>query len=226
MNEKETLSYMKQLNEQRLKIKSSMLESYREAGFDAHEQEEPNYLKKINVIYDSSQDEEESYRTTLAEQLGEYIEDMSSTKELINDLDSDEVKEIVINWTSIYEPIFKGMEGQVIDYKRMRLTLNKKLNERMYNERQGEKAKQDLLKEPVTSVKVDEIAIISPSKKMIGIEIHEGRNRIVRRIFESLGYDVQKLDRVMYAGLTKKNVSRGSWRYLTATEVNKIKYLD
>lgn len=75
-------------------------------------------------------------------------------------------------------------------------------------------------------VKVDEIAIISPSKKMIGIEIHEGRNRIVRRIFESLGYDVIKLDRVMYAGLTKKNVSRGSWRYLTATEVNKIKYLD
>lgn len=75
-------------------------------------------------------------------------------------------------------------------------------------------------------VKVDEIAIISPSKKVIGIEIHEGRNRIVRRIFESLGYDVQKLDRVMYAGLTKKNVTRGSWRYLTATEVNKMKYLD
>lgn len=75
-------------------------------------------------------------------------------------------------------------------------------------------------------VKVDEIAIISPSKKVIGIEIHEGRNRIVRRIFESLGYDVLKLDRVMYAGLTKKNISRGSWRYLTATEVNKIKYLD
>ncbi len=75
-------------------------------------------------------------------------------------------------------------------------------------------------------VKVDEIAIISPSKKVIGIEIHEGRNRIVRRIFESLGYDVLKLDRVMYAGLTKKNIPRGSWRYLTATEVNKIKYLD
>jgi len=75
-------------------------------------------------------------------------------------------------------------------------------------------------------VKVDEAAIISPSKKIIGIEIHEGRNRIVRRIFESLGYEVQKLDRVMYAGLTKKNIPRGSWRYLTATEVNKIKYLD
>ena len=75
-------------------------------------------------------------------------------------------------------------------------------------------------------VKVDEAAIISPSKKIIGIEIHEGRNRIVRRVFESLGYEVQKLDRVMYAGLTKKNIPRGSWRYLTATEVNKIKYLD
>ncbi|MGN6645914.1 MAG: pseudouridine synthase [Cytophaga sp.] len=75
-------------------------------------------------------------------------------------------------------------------------------------------------------VKVDEAAIISPNKKIIGIEIHEGRNRIVRRIFESLGYVVQKLDRVMYAGLTKKNIPRGSWRYLTATEVNKIKYLD
>ena len=75
-------------------------------------------------------------------------------------------------------------------------------------------------------VKVDEIAIISPNKKILGIEIHEGRNRIVRRIFESLGYDVLKLDRVMYAGLTKKNVPRGSWRYLTTTEVNKIKYLD
>lgn len=75
-------------------------------------------------------------------------------------------------------------------------------------------------------VKVDEIAIISPNKKILGVEIHEGRNRIVRRIFESLGYEVLKLDRVMYAGLTKKNVPRGSWRYLTATEVNKIKYLD
>ncbi len=75
-------------------------------------------------------------------------------------------------------------------------------------------------------VKVDEAAIISPNKKIIGVEIHEGRNRIVRRIFESLGYEVLKLDRVMYAGLTKKNIPRGSWRYLTATEVNKIKYLD
>lgn len=56
-----------------------------------------------------------------------------------------------------------------------------------------------------------------------GIEIHSGRNRIVRRIFESLGYHVTKLDRVYFAGLTKKNLSRGRWRYLTQEEVNYLK---
>lgn len=57
----------------------------------------------------------------------------------------------------------------------------------------------------------------------VGIEIHSGRNRIVRRIFEKLGYRVTKLDRVYFAGLTKKNVARGKWRYLTATEVNMLR---
>lgn len=57
----------------------------------------------------------------------------------------------------------------------------------------------------------------------VGIEIHSGRNRIVRRIFEKLGYRVTKLDRVYFAGLTKKNVLRGKWRYLTATEVNMLR---
>ena len=56
-----------------------------------------------------------------------------------------------------------------------------------------------------------------------GIEIHSGRNRIVRRIFESLGYHVTKLDRVYFAGLTKKNLPRGRWRYLTQEEVNFLK---
>ncbi len=56
-----------------------------------------------------------------------------------------------------------------------------------------------------------------------GIEIHSGRNRIVRRIFESLGYHVTKLDRVYFAGLTKKNLPRGRWRYLTQEEVNYLK---
>jgi len=57
----------------------------------------------------------------------------------------------------------------------------------------------------------------------IGIEIHSGRNRIVRRIFEKLGYQITKLDRVYFAGLTKKNLSRGKWRYLTAQEVNMLR---
>lgn len=60
-------------------------------------------------------------------------------------------------------------------------------------------------------------------KKQVGIEIHSGRNRIVRRIFESLGYRVLKLDRVFFAGLTKKNLRRGDWRYLTEKEVNMLR---
>ena len=60
-------------------------------------------------------------------------------------------------------------------------------------------------------------------KKQVGIEIHSGRNRIVRRIFEHLGYKVTKLDRVFFAGLTKKNLKRGDWRYLTEQEVNMLR---
>ena len=59
-------------------------------------------------------------------------------------------------------------------------------------------------------------------RKQVGIEIHSGRNRIVRRIFEHLGYKVTKLDRVYFAGLTKKNVSRGDWRFLTEKEVDML----
>ena len=60
-------------------------------------------------------------------------------------------------------------------------------------------------------------------KKQVGIEIHSGKNRIVRRIFESMGYRVVKLDRVQFAGLTKKNVRRGDWRYLTEEEVDRLR---
>ncbi|MEG1544231.1 MAG: pseudouridine synthase [Tannerellaceae bacterium] len=60
-------------------------------------------------------------------------------------------------------------------------------------------------------------------KTQVGIEIHSGRNRIVRRIFESLGYHVTKLDRVYFAGLTKKNLGRGKWRYLNEREVNTLR---
>ncbi|MBS1630563.1 MAG: rRNA pseudouridine synthase [Bacteroidetes bacterium] len=70
---------------------------------------------------------------------------------------------------------------------------------------------------------VDRLAFLE-KKNEIGLEIHSGRNRIVRRIFEHLGYEVEKLDRVMYAGLTKKNVSRGQWRFLTEKEVIALKH--
>jgi 23S rRNA pseudouridine2605 synthase len=74
---------------------------------------------------------------------------------------------------------------------------------------------------------VDVMAYADPKDKtQIGLEIHSGRNRIVRRIFEHLGYDVRGLDRVMYAGLTKKNVQRGHWRLLSEKEVRILKYLN
>ncbi len=66
----------------------------------------------------------------------------------------------------------------------------------------------------------------SKDKSIIGIEIHSGKNRIVRRIFEHLEYKVKNLDRVLYAGLTKKNVDRGRWRFLNEKEVRILKYLN
>jgi 23S rRNA pseudouridine2605 synthase len=63
-------------------------------------------------------------------------------------------------------------------------------------------------------------------KSIIGIEIHSGRNRIVRRMFEHLGYDVKNLDRVLFANLTKKNVDRGKWRLLNEKEVRLLKYMN
>lgn len=74
-------------------------------------------------------------------------------------------------------------------------------------------------------VQVDEIAFLEKGKKNIGIEIHEGRNRIVRRLFEQLGYEVVKLDRTSYAGLTKLDLPRGRWRMLTRNEVSQLKNL-
>ena len=76
-------------------------------------------------------------------------------------------------------------------------------------------------------VQPDVVAFPDPKNKhIVGIEIHSGRNRIVRRIFEHLGYDVKGLDRVMYANLTKKNVNRGSWRYLSEKEIRLLKFLN
>jgi 23S rRNA pseudouridine2605 synthase len=74
-------------------------------------------------------------------------------------------------------------------------------------------------------IKVDDIAVLDKSMKNLGVEIHSGRNRIVRRIFESFGYEVLKLDRVMFAGLTKKDLPRGKWRFLREKEIIRLKYL-
>lgn len=75
-------------------------------------------------------------------------------------------------------------------------------------------------------VKPDDIQILSKDRTILGIEIHEGRNRIVRRIFEHFTYDVIRLDRVMYGGLTKKDLTRGKWRFLTSKEVINLKFLN
>ena len=73
-------------------------------------------------------------------------------------------------------------------------------------------------------IKADALEYIDDEDhRKIGIEIHSGKNRIVRRIFESLGYDVKALDRVYFAGLTKKGIKRGGWRYLTEGEINVLK---
>lgn len=72
-------------------------------------------------------------------------------------------------------------------------------------------------------VEVNDLAIVSSDKKNIGIEIHIGKNRIVRRLFEHFGYKVEKLDRVVFAGLTKKDLPRGKWRTLTDKELRGLK---
>ncbi|MCS7018494.1 MAG: pseudouridine synthase [Cytophagales bacterium] len=73
-------------------------------------------------------------------------------------------------------------------------------------------------------IKPDKMYYMTDDRKIISIDIHSGRNRIVRRIFEHFGYQVVRLDRAVYAGLTKKGLPRGHWRYLTQQEVIRLKY--
>ena len=74
-------------------------------------------------------------------------------------------------------------------------------------------------------IRPDEVGIVTPDAMVVGLEIHSGRNRIVRRMFEHLGYEVQKLDRTVFAGLNKKDLPRGKWRFLSEKEVIKLKYM-
>jgi 23S rRNA pseudouridine2605 synthase len=76
-------------------------------------------------------------------------------------------------------------------------------------------------------VRADALGYVdTKDKSIIGIEIHSGRNHIVRRMFEFLGYDVKGLDRVVFANLTKKNVERSKWRYLNEKEVRLLKFMN
>ena len=72
-------------------------------------------------------------------------------------------------------------------------------------------------------IQADDVRVAEDDRTQVGIEIHSGRNRIVRRIFEHLGYQILRLDRVFFAGITKKNLPRGHWRFLTEDEVNILK---
>ncbi len=74
-------------------------------------------------------------------------------------------------------------------------------------------------------VQVDQVAVVTADRKTVGVELHMGKNRIIRRLFEHLGYEIMKLDRVMYANLTKKDLLRGKWRFLTSREISYLKRL-
>lgn len=76
-------------------------------------------------------------------------------------------------------------------------------------------------------IKADAVAWVQPEKdkSIVGMEIHSGKNRIVRRVFEHLGYNVKKLDRTQFASLTKKDLPRGRWRFLTQKEINYLKMI-
>jgi 23S rRNA pseudouridine2605 synthase len=99
------------------------------------------------------------------------------------------------------------------------VTLNKPLEKRDFDQI----LKGVMLEDGLASVDVLAYAD-SKDRTQLGVEIHSGRNRIVRRIFEALGYDVKNLDRVIFAGLTKKNVERGKWRFLSEKEVRDLKH--
>jgi len=112
-----------------------------------------------------------------------------------------------------------------------RLTHPKYNRKKIYHVFLDQKVSKDHLKQIVEGITLEDGLVVADSvsyvsdddKKQVGVEIHSGKNKIVRRIFEHLGYKVVKLDRVYFCGLTKKNLPRGKWRFLTQDEVNLLK---
>jgi 23S rRNA pseudouridine2605 synthase len=112
-----------------------------------------------------------------------------------------------------------------------KLTHPKHLTKKIYHVFLDKVVTDEHMEEIAEGIKLDDGTIAADAisyvdktdKKQVGIEIHSGRNRIVRRIFEHLGYKVVKLDRVYFAGLTKKGISRGKWRMLNTREISKLK---
>ena len=112
-----------------------------------------------------------------------------------------------------------------------RLTHPKYNRKKIYHAYLDQKVTKNHLQEIVDGINLEDGFVAADSvsyvteddKKQVGIEIHSGKNKIVRRIFEHLGYKVEKLDRVYFCGLTKKDLPRGRWRFLTEEEVNLLK---
>jgi len=112
-----------------------------------------------------------------------------------------------------------------------RLTHPKYNRKKIYHAYLDQKVTKNHLQEIVDGINLEDGFVAADSvsyvteedKKQVGIEIHSGKNKIVRRIFEHLGYKVEKLDRVYFCGLTKKDLPRGRWRFLTEEEINLLK---
>lgn len=112
-----------------------------------------------------------------------------------------------------------------------RLTHPKYLKKKIYHARLDRNVSQADMDQLLTGVNIgdgnlvaaDEVSYVNEDKSQVGIEIHSGRNRVVRRMFDALGYKVIRLDRVQFAGLTKKKLRRGDWRFLTDKEVSMLR---
>ena len=178
------------------------------------------YFQKSNQKYYIMLHKPRGYVTTMSDELGrkcvaELVEDVPERVYPIGRLDKD--SEGMLLFTNDGD-LTKQLTHPAFRKKKIyQVSLDKPLT----------RADMDRIAEGITledgEIFADEISYVKDNKQEVGIEIHSGRNRIVRRIFEFLGYTVTKLDRVYYAGLTKKNLKRGAWRFLSREEVERLK---